>query len=127
MTLKIELPLPPSQNQLLRMHWAKRRELKKFMAWDIVSQKKHTPGLPWRRAAVLVTRRSCGKEPDPDNLTAANKLILDALQDAGVILDDAPEFITLVTQWERVPTRKAQGVTVAITKVSNEKTQTDEQ
>jgi len=108
----IELPLPPSQNQLLRMHWARRSKLKKEYAWLICADKQR---LAWiadnghaTKYHVTITRRSCGVEPDPDNLKASAKLILDALVDAAIIPDDNPHVITLGVYWQKAPSRKSQ-------------------
>lgn len=105
----------PSQNQLLRMHWAKRNRLKKSLAWQILAQCADRSTLPVQRAQIVITRMTCGKEPDPDNLTASAKLLLDALRDAGVIVDDSPEHITLDVQWQRSMKRNQQGTRVVVT------------
>ena len=111
----LNLPLPPSQNQLLRMHWSKRKRIQRDLAWEIVSQagqKKNPP----QRARVAITRKTCGKAPDTDNLYAANKLVLDAMQQANVIRDDSPDAIILTTKWERAAKRVEQGVIVEVTR-----------
>lgn len=107
----IELPLPPSQNQLLRMHWARRAKLKKEYTWLLCADKQR---LAWiadnghaKQYHVTITRRSCGREPDPKNLEEATKLILDALVESAIIPDANPHVITLGVYWEKA-SRKSQ-------------------
>lgn len=69
-----------------------------------------------RGVHVTITRKSVGVEPDPDNLTASAKLILDALQRVGVIKDDSPQHISLTVKWERAKKRVEQGTVVTIEK-----------
>ena len=120
--MKITLPLAPSQNQLLRMHWSKRKTKQKEIEWLIVQQVGN------RSAAVCgvhvtITRKSVGVEPDPDNLTASAKLILDALQRVNVIKDDSPQYISLTVKWERAKKRVEQGTVVTIEKWDLDKVQ----
>jgi Holliday junction resolvase RusA-like endonuclease len=118
--MKINLPLAPSQNQLLRMHWAKRKKRQKDFEWLIVQAVGN-----WRCRApvpvldgvhITITRKSCGVEPDPDNLTASAKLILDALQRVNVIKDDSPKSISLKVMWEKAKKKTDQGTLVEIKK-----------
>ena len=91
--MKMTLPLAPSQNQLLRMHWAKRKRIQKDFEWSIVQQVGNRNSA-LRGVHVTITRKSVGVEPDPDNLTASAKLILDALQRTNVIKDDSQQEVT---------------------------------
>lgn len=109
-----DLPLPPSQNQLLRMHWAQKKRRRDELAWLIVAAGAKPEGGPMARARVKLTRMTTGKAPDPDNLTASAKLVLDALQQASVIVDDSPECIDLKVDWQRAASRAEQGVRVEI-------------
>ena len=113
--MKINLPLAPSQNQLLRMHWAKRKKRQKDFEWLIVQAVGN-----WRSVLdgvhITITRKSCGVEPDPDNLTASAKLILDALQRVNVIRDDSPKSISLKVMWEKATKKTDQGTLVEIEK-----------
>lgn len=63
---------------------------------------------------VTITRSSCGKAPDRDNLYGSMKPILDAMIDAGIILDDSPEHITLEVKWQKANKRKDQKVAVEV-------------
>ena len=109
----INLPLAPSQNQLLRMHWAKRKKKQKEFEWLIV-QAVGNSNSALVKSEITITRKSCGVEPDPDNLTAAAKLILDALQRTNIIEHDSPQNISLKVMWERVKKRVDQGTLVKI-------------
>jgi Holliday junction resolvase RusA-like endonuclease len=113
--MKINLPLAPSQNQLLRMHWAKRKKRQKDFEWLIVQAVGN-----WHSVLdgvhITITRKSCGVEPDPDNLTASAKLILDALQRVNVIKDDSPKSISLKVMWEKAKKKTDQGTLVEIKK-----------
>ena len=111
--MNIELPLAPSQNQLLRMHWSRRRKLKIDYTW-LILQAVGNQSSALNGAHIKITRRTCGVEPDPDNLTASAKLILDALQQAGVIKDDSPKHVSLTVLWEKCSKRKDQGTLVEI-------------
>ena len=109
----INLPLAPSQNQLLRMHWAKRKKKQQEFEWLIVQAVGNfNPALV--KSEITITRKSCGVEPDPDNLTASAKLILDALQRTNIIEDDSPQNISLKVMWERAKKRVDQGTLVKI-------------
>jgi hypothetical protein len=73
-------------------------------------------GAPMPFAVVIVTRHS-PSEPDPDNLFASAKPLLDVLQPParaypfglGLIVGDAPHQIELVCNWRQAP--KNQGYT----------------
>ena len=118
--MKINLPLAPSQNQLLRMHWAKRKKKQKDFEW-LIFQAVTNRHSAMNGVHITITRKSCGVEPDPDNLTASAKLILDALQRVNVIKDDSPKSISLEVAWERAPRKTDQGTLVEIEKWNLEK------
>ena len=120
--MKMTLPLAPSQNQLLRMHWAKRKRIQKDFEWSIVQQVGNRNSA-MRGVHVTITRKSVGVEPDPDNLTASAKLILDALQRVNVIKDDSPQYISLAVERERAKKRIEQGTVVTIEKWNLDKVQ----
>ncbi len=111
-----KLPLPPSQNQLLRMHWARRMKIKKEYVWLIksIASRGGWEKPNKKKLNVTITRHSCGVEPDTDNLYGGCKLVLDALKTAGQIIDDSPKHIKLKAKWQRVKTRKEQKVTVEV-------------
>lgn len=82
--------LPPSNNQLLRMHWRRRKQLLDAWIFHVKTQAQEL-NLPaerpaWRmrvQANFLVYRLM-----DDDNAEARFKLIGDALVKAGLLLDD---------------------------------------
>ena len=92
----------PGQNVLLRMHWAKRRDMRARVAWSIRAAllERGTGFLlgspPIRRCRISLTRL-CRKPLDPDNLPSSFKFVLDCLQPPsprhpnglGVIADDS--------------------------------------
>ena len=55
-----------------------------------------------------------GKEPDPDNLVASAKLIMDGLVDNGFLIDDDPFHVDLDVSWMRAKEPKKQGCLVEI-------------
>lgn len=120
--MKMTLPLAPSQNQLLRMHWAKRKKRQKDFEWLIV-QAVGNRSSALCGVHVTIIRKSVGIEPDPDNLTASAKLILDALQRVNVIKDDSPKNISLTVLWERASKKIDQETVVMIEKWDLDKVQ----
>lgn len=92
--MKLTLPLPaPSLQPNARACWqAKSRAVKKAR-WDaaqVASTARDKPPEPWERAAVRLTFYFRSKRKrDTDNLIGYCKSYFDALQDAGVILNDS--------------------------------------
>lgn len=89
----------PSLNVRDRAHWTARRRQKIDMSWAIIGLTQgQRPPQPWWRSRVHVERRSAGML-DIDNLYASAKDLLDSLIKVGIIVDDAPDFLTLeITQ-----------------------------
>lgn len=118
--LALTAPLVPSQNQLLRKHWSARRRLQRKLTEDFhYTALEQTPvedrsAFPLPKARVEIVRFSCGRSPDPDNLVASAKLILDALVDAGLLQDDSPECLELAVDWQRVKQRALQRCDVQV-------------
>ena len=104
------------------MHWAKRKKTQKDFEWLIVQQVGNRRSV-LNGVHVTITRKSCGVEPDPDNLTASAKLILDALQRVNVIKDDSPKNISLKVMWEKASKKTDQGTLVEIEKWDLDKVQ----
>ena len=98
----IELPLPPPElspnsrvHPLQRAHNARRvRCITCYVVRGVLVER----GLDrprWRRAHVQYTWRSLrGPLPDPDNVIARCKAVLDGLVDAGLIADDREVSVT---------------------------------
>ena len=122
MKLKVDLPLVPTFNQMLRMHWGKRSRIKRDIGWTI----KAAPGRQsWQqenpyplRCQVDIIRKTTGRAPDPDNLVASAKLILDALVDLQIILDDTPDHLELNVSWEHVKKKDLHAVSVEVSVIS---------
>lgn len=47
--------------------------------------------------SVTITRHYARRPLDEDNLVAASKLVLDAMQDASIICDDGPDTVKELT------------------------------
>lgn len=118
MTIEFTLPrLLPLTNQLLRMHWQKRRRLIKALAWEIRAVAPRAPAEPFERARVTVTRCS-SQPPDDDGLVGGVKMLLDCLVvptkrnpwGLGYVVDDAPAHIEQHTVHEYAPPRKGRTV-----------------
>jgi len=87
--------LPPSLNRLLNMHWAKRARIKKEwqrLVWaaknsDLTKVPAEEHG---RRTVNLEYYFPTHRRRDVDNY---QKVILDALTENGLIVDDSPECV----------------------------------
>jgi Holliday junction resolvase RusA-like endonuclease len=107
-TLGFELPgATPSNNTLLRMHWAKYQRQKVALAWEVTTAATLSR---WRSPApdrVTVTIHRIGrKQLDRDNLYGGAKMLIDALTISGLIVDDSEAHIDLtVTQEIGAPPR----------------------
>lgn len=106
----LPLAMVPTQNQLLRMHWHKRALAKRELAWLFTASR---PAEPLAKAVVTVRRFSVHLL-DPDNLVASCKLVLDALQDAGVMAGDDPARLELHVSQEQVGGRQDGRVEVRV-------------
>ena len=93
--LKISIPGLPSLQSGAFGHWRARRKhdhMWKDLVW--LETRGKLPGDPLKRAIVVCTRFSAArKAPDFENLAASFKPILDGLQIANVIVDDAQDVI----------------------------------
>lgn len=91
----------PLLNVWERMHWHKKKRVKRGMAWQIHRQIGKLPDRPLAQCEIEVDRYSSGREPDQDNLSASVKGLLDILKKCstrnmlglGLIADDSPECI----------------------------------
>ena len=101
MKLEFELGAPtPSNNQLLRMHWAEYRKAKIALGWEVKALTASSDWLlPMERVTVDIVR--IGKELlDRDNLFGGAKLLIDSLVDCSLIRDDDEEHIDLTVRQE---------------------------
>jgi Holliday junction resolvase RusA-like endonuclease len=94
-----DLPLLP--NRLNTMHWAERgKDRKKWHALVGAALVGKKPQKPLTRAVVTLVRYSSVR-PDNDNLTASFKPVIDGLKVCGVIVNDDPKTLEMVTPlWE---------------------------
>lgn len=94
--------IPPSPNELRRMHWAERgKEMKSWRegsyktALDLVNRL-HWKTLDRAWVEIVITCREHNRR-DPDNAIAAMKPLIDGLVDAGAIKDDSFDVIASLT------------------------------
>lgn len=86
--------LPPSQNQLLRMHWAQRSRISG--EWFLLIPNNPEANRSTQKMRVeFVFQKTRGPKSDPDNLVARVKIPLDALVRRGWITDDDPTHLDL--------------------------------
>jgi Holliday junction resolvase RusA-like endonuclease len=98
--ITLEGALPPSMNELLRMHWSKARKIGKTYEALIAYQggariPRAEPGEK-RSVRIDLFKGTRGKPDDPSNLDGRAKLILDAMKRLGLIHDDDAEHCELV-------------------------------
>ena len=89
---------PRSLNRLLRMHWARRRELMELWRQEVAVAAIQA-GRPQLQAARLRFTLVYDRVPLPDvdnALAVVAKLCLDGLVNAGVLPDDGPEHVRCV-------------------------------
>jgi hypothetical protein len=114
-------PLPLLNRMLRTSHWTRSKE-RRALAWEIATKVPYwsRPQKPFRKAKVIVTRRSL-READEDNILV--KHLLDVLQPMhpdrcpdglGIILDDSKACLTLERRAERVARRSEQCTLVVI-------------
>lgn len=106
--------LPYSLNDMLRSHWRKWSDIKRYYTllfrsgYNAVNVKIAQP------VEITVTWRVMRKM-DLDNAYARFKLVGDAMRDAGIIADDNPEVVkALNVKQERVKHLSEQGFVVEI-------------
>lgn len=92
--MKIEIvidSLPPSLNDMLTMHWAKRKEMKK--KWDMLVYHKWVEcGRPMMLKAVVlkyVLEFKMNRRRDQDNYIGGTKFVNDALKRTFFTRDDS--------------------------------------
>lgn len=105
--LEFTIPgLPPTQNGATRGKLKERFRVKsewKMLVWAAIQGKK--PRKPLARAKLTLIRGSRTR-PDFDGLTSSFKVVIDALRQQGVLLDDRHENIGVPDyQWTPSPAR----------------------
>jgi Holliday junction resolvase RusA-like endonuclease len=90
----------PSANKLLRMHWAKRRQIKAVILTELWVQKLgqgifNTGERKKIKKSVLITIYHRTRRFDKDNAYAAVKPVVDCLRQLGLIYNDSPRWLDL--------------------------------
>lgn len=93
----------PLLNVWQRMHWRKRTQFTRELATEIAYTTRR-PSEPIDRCLIVIERRSTGRLPDWDGLTASAKPVLDALvvpskanpHGLGIIADDNPDCVGML-------------------------------
>ena len=93
---------PPSLNELLRMHWAKRREAQVRLDTYVdfyARERAHEPfpGAKRKRRVTLHFYWRDKRRRDKDNY---GKQLLDALRHNHLLVDDSPEWCEVVTVFD---------------------------
>ena len=98
MMVTIKLPIvTPSPNKLLRMHFTERTRLRNEYGWLLVAagakDEQYQAGWKeWRQVEIMSFRK---RLLDPDNLVGSMKILLDAMQEVGLLFDDSAKYLTL--------------------------------
>jgi len=93
---KIVLPIVTSSpNKMLRCHWTERYKIQKDygILLNAAIEDKHKVKTEQPRRVEIYSYRK--QLLDPDNLVGSVKLLLDAIEEAGLIWDDSPEYLSL--------------------------------
>lgn len=89
--------VPPTLNELLRMHWSDVQDQKDTWAALVGVKVDSTVRTPVR---ITYVRQSSGRM-DLDNLYASLKVPLDGLVHAGILPDDDPESVSSIRAKQR--------------------------
>lgn len=89
-TIPLELPSP---NAYIRWHWAKRARFKKQLT---AHMGKAVPPEPYKATKLTVTRVCSRRITDVDNEAFIVKPLLDAMVNAGIIVDDNSNVVQIV-------------------------------
>lgn len=108
MILEFEIELlPPLQNQLNTMHWAKRMKSKNLINGHLTAYIPSNYRFKAAKAQLTLTRYSA-REPDFDGLVGSFKCVIDGLVRLGVLEDDTPKVIGQpIYYWEK--TKRGEG------------------
>jgi Holliday junction resolvase RusA-like endonuclease len=91
--MKITIPdyRPPSLNQYIGKHWSIGHKMKKQCKELVLAYSRHIPAATGRRSVQMHVVLGKGmRQHDADN---TQKLILDALVHAGMLVDDSPKWV----------------------------------
>lgn len=108
----LEGAIPPSNNKIKHMHWAKYRRIREAFAWALQRELIQTgyPCLPRKapkmRVQISVHSRGARKRRlDEDNLWGGCKPLIDAMRDVFLIRNDSRVWIELGVSENREPGR----------------------
>lgn len=91
--------VPDSPNRGSKNSWqARHAHVKKWKNWVGVRCLGHKPPSPLERSILTLTRHS-SVEPDPDNLAASFKPVIDGLREAGIIVNDRSSNVSIFFRW----------------------------
>lgn len=82
---------------LMKLHWSLGEKMKKEYMWRIAALKPTKFEVP----VIINYKRFCAKLHDSDNCMASFKRLGDALKLNRVIVNDSPEWLTLVVEQEK--------------------------
>ena len=102
--LQFDIPgLPDTPNRKQNASWKSTHfRAKKWKDWVGVRCLGRKPVKPLPRARLVLTRHS-SVEPDPDNLAASFKPVIDGLRYAGVIENDRSANVQIQLTWRLAP------------------------
>jgi hypothetical protein len=104
--MKLTIPdVPPSLNKVLRMHWAKKRQLKRSWHLQVWAETGLGPvpsaPVPRKRKVGITLHHS--RFYDKDNAYGACKVLVDVLRAEGLIYDDTAEWLDLTVEQAKCP------------------------
>lgn len=102
--LSFEIPgLPDTPNRRQNASWQSTHfRAKKWKGWVGQMCLGKKPAKPLERSHLVLTRYS-SVEPDPDNLAASFKPVIDGLRYAGVIENDRSANVQIQFSWKLAP------------------------
>jgi len=101
----VEIPkISKSINRTHGSHWSiARRERDEWARWVAVSLDK--PPKAESKRSLVIERLACSNGLDRDNLYGSYKQLIDAIRDAGIIVDDSDKWLDLKIINQRAATR----------------------
>lgn len=84
-----------------KYRWSHAKRWKAMVAAAVLAYRAKPP-VPLTRSRLVLTRCSA-VEPDPDNLAASFKPVIDGLREAGVIENDRSCNVEICYRWRKAP------------------------
>jgi hypothetical protein len=98
MEIVLEIPIrTPSGNQLSGYHWRKRHRMKRDWYYCLLAAMRTAGVGPQTGAFDLAFERHAARNIDVDNAVAGLKAVIDAMVQAGLLVDDRPEYVRSIT------------------------------